>query len=94
MISADGRRMWRILENLFGNILKYAMENTRVYAEVLLKHDQVIFTLKNISAQPLNIPAEELTERFIRGDVARNTEGSGLGLFHCPEPDSASGWNF
>ena len=65
---------------LFGNILKYAMENTRVYAEVLLEKDQVIFTLKNISAQPLNIPAEELTERFIRGDVARNTEGSGLGL--------------
>lgn len=80
MIYADGRRMWRILENLFGNILKYAMENTRVYAEVLLEKDQVIFTLKNISAQPLNIPAEELTERFIRGDVARNTEGSGLGL--------------
>lgn len=80
IISADGRRMWRILENLFGNILKYAMENTRVYAEVLLEHEQVIFTLKNISAQPLNIPAEELTERFIRGDVARNTEGSGLGL--------------
>ena len=80
IIYADGRRMWRILENLFGNILKYAMENTRVYAEVLLEKDQVIFTLKNISAQPLNIPAEELTERFIRGDVARNTEGSGLGL--------------
>lgn len=80
MIFADGRRMWRILENLFGNVLKYAMENTRVYAEVLLKNNQVIFTLKNISAQPLNIPAEELTERFIRGDVARNTEGSGLGL--------------
>ena len=50
MIYADGRRMWRILENLFGNILKYAMENTRVYAEVLLEKDQVIFTLKNISA--------------------------------------------
>lgn len=82
MIYADGRRMWRILENLFGNILKYAMENTRVYAEVLLEKDQVIFTLKNISAQPLNIPAEELTERFIRGDVARNTEGSGLGFIH------------
>lgn len=80
MIYADGRRMWRILENLFGNILKYAMENTRVYAEVLLENNMVIFTLKNISAQPLNIPAEELTERFIRGDVARNTEGSGLGL--------------
>ena len=80
IIYADGRRMWRILENLFGNILKYAMENTRVYAEVLLQNNMVIFTLKNISAQPLNIPAEELTERFIRGDVARNTEGSGLGL--------------
>lgn len=80
VIYADGRRMWRILENLFGNILKYAMENTRVYAEVLLENNMVIFTLKNISAQPLNIPAEELTERFIRGDVARNTEGSGLGL--------------
>ena len=79
MIYADGRRMWRILENLFGNILKYAWR-TQVYAEVLLEKDQVIFTLKNISAQPLNIPAEELTERFIRGDVARNTEGSGLGL--------------
>ena len=80
MIFADGRRMWRVLENLFGNVLKYAMENTRVYAEVLLKNNQIIFTLKNISAQPLNIPVEELTERFIRGDVARNTEGSGLGL--------------
>ena len=80
MIYADGRRMWRILENLFGNVLKYAMENTRVYAEVLIENSTVIFTLKNISAQPLNIPAEELTERFIRGDVARNTEGSGLGL--------------
>ena len=56
------------------------MENTRVYAEVLLKNNQIIFTLKNISAQPLNIPVEELTERFIRGDVDRNTEGSGLGL--------------
>lgn len=80
IIYADGRRMWRVLENLFGNILKYAMENTRVYAEVLVDDSTVNFTLKNISAQPLNIPAEELTERFIRGDVARNTEGSGLGL--------------
>ena len=80
MIYADGRRMWRILENLFGNILKYAMENTRVYAEVLLQNNMVIFTLKNISAQPLNFSADELTERFIRGDVSRSTEGSGLGL--------------
>ena len=56
------------------------MEDTRVYAEVINAHGQVVFTLKNISAQPLNFAAEELTERFVRGDVARGTEGSGLGL--------------
>ena len=56
------------------------MENTRVYAEIKVKNQKVIFSLKNISAQPLNISADELTERFIRGDVSRNTEGSGLGL--------------
>lgn len=80
MIYADGQRMWRVLENVFGNVTKYAMEGTRVYAEVQNASDQVIFSLKNISAQPLNFAAEELTERFVRGDVARNTEGSGLGL--------------
>ena len=80
VIHADGQRMWRVLENIFGNVTKYAMENTRVYAEVQNARNQVIFSLKNISAQPLNFAAEELTERFVRGDVARNTEGSGLGL--------------
>ena len=80
VICADGQRMWRVLENIFGNVIKYAMENTRVYAEVQNARNQVIFSLKNISAQPLNFAAEELTERFVRGDVARNTEGSGLGL--------------
>lgn len=80
MICADGQRLWRVLENIFGNVTKYAMENTRVYAEVKNARSQVIFTLKNISAQPLNFAAEELTERFVRGDVSRNTEGSGLGL--------------
>ena len=80
IICADGRRMWRVLENVFGNVAKYAMENTRVYAEIKVKNQKVIFSLKNISAQPLNISADELTERFIRGDVSRNTEGSGLGL--------------
>ena len=80
MICADGRRLWRVLENIFGNVTKYAMENTRVYAEVNVVPPEVRFSLKNISAQPLNITAEELTERFVRGDVARNTEGSGLGL--------------
>ena len=80
MIYADGQKMWRVLENVFGNVVKYAMEGTRVYAEIRNSNKKVVFSLKNISAQPLNFSADELTERFIRGDVARNTEGSGLGL--------------
>ena len=80
IIYADGQRMWCVLENVFGNVVKYAMEGTRVYAEISNRNKKVTFSLKNISAQPLNISADELTERFIRGDVARNTEGSGLGL--------------
>lgn len=80
IIYADGQRMWRVLENVFGNVVKYAMEGTRVYAEISNRNKKVTFSLENISAQPLNISADELTERFIRGDVARNTEGSGLGL--------------
>lgn len=84
-IEADSRRIWRVVENLFNNIFKYALEGTRVYMDMLEKMDAegnktVEFALKNISAQPLNINAGELTERFIRGDVARSTEGSGLGL--------------
>ncbi len=84
IITADGRRMWRVIENLFENIYKYAMVSTRVYVEVYeaLENSQkkVFITIKNISAQPLNIQADELTERFIRGDISRSTEGSGLGL--------------
>ena len=80
VICADGQRMWRVLENIFTNVTKYAMDGTRVYAELKKANQKVIFSLKNISAQPLNFSADELTERFIRGDVSRNTEGSGLGL--------------
>lgn len=84
-IQADSRRIWRVVENLFNNIFKYALEGTRVYMDMteIRQEDesrQVMFAIKNISAQPLNVNAEELTERFIRGDVARSTEGSGLGL--------------
>ena len=79
-ICADGRRLWRVLENVFGNVSKYAMENTRVYVDMNVNRPNVRLSLKNISAQPLNITADELTERFIRGDISRNTEGSGLGL--------------
>ena len=80
MIHVDGRRMWRVLENIYNNAAKYAMPGTRVYADLWLQEEKVIFSLKNISEQPLNISADELTERFIRGDISRSTEGSGLGL--------------
>lgn len=81
-IEADSRRIWRVVENLFANICKYALPGTRVYLdmELLDEGKWVGLSLKNISAQPLNIKADELTERFIRGDVSRSTEGSGLGL--------------
>ena len=80
VIHVDGRRMWRVLENVFGNAAKYAMPGTRVYADLVLTDDKVEFSLKNVSEQQLNISADELTERFIRGDISRSTEGSGLGL--------------
>lgn len=80
VIHVDGRRMWRVLENIYNNAAKYAMEGTRIYADLCVEDQTVIFSLKNISEQPLNIRADELTERFIRGDVSRSTEGSGLGL--------------
>ncbi|MDO4261138.1 MAG: HAMP domain-containing sensor histidine kinase [Eubacteriales bacterium] len=79
-VEADGRRLWRIIENLYRNVEKYAMPNTRVYLNVESGGEQVSVSMKNISEQPLNISAEELTERFIRGDESRSTEGSGLGL--------------
>lgn len=94
MISADGRRLWRVLDNLFANVCKYSMENTRVYADVEKEETQVAFSLKNISAQPLNISADELTERFIRGDVARSTEGSGLGLSIAKDLTELQGGTF
>lgn len=79
-IYADSRRMWRVLENLLNNICKYAMENTRVYIDMEVDSGRVKASVKNISKQQMNIRPEELTERFIRGDSARSTEGSGLGL--------------
>lgn len=80
MIWADGRRIWRIVENLYNNVFKYAMPNTRVYVDIKVEEDKMNFSVKNISKQALNIDASELTERFIRGDISRSTEGSGLGL--------------
>ena len=80
LVMVDGRRMWRVLENLFNNAAKYAMEGTRIYVDVKIVDQTVGVSVKNVSANQLNISPDELTERFIRGDESRTTEGSGLGL--------------
>lgn len=87
VIEADSRRIWRVMENLFNNVYKYAMPGTRVYVTMDKREsgnqdgaEQIEISIKNISENPLNCKPEELTERFIRGDESRTTEGSGLGL--------------
>lgn len=79
-INADSRYMYRILENMYSNISKYAMDNTRVYIDVIPNNNRITIQMKNISKEKLNISTEELMQRFVREDSARNTEGSGLGL--------------
>ena len=80
LILADGRQLFRVLENLLNNCCKYALLGSRVYIELQKDEEIATFTMKNISEAPLNVSPEELTERFVRGDVSRSTEGSGLGL--------------
>ena len=79
-VRADGNLLWRILNNLYSNINKYALANTRVYIDVSKEDGNALISLKNISREQLNISADELMERFVRGDSSRHTEGSGLGL--------------
>jgi len=79
-MMADGKLVWRVLSNLLGNAVKYAMPGTRVYLDLTRLDGNVVISMKNISRDELNVDAEELMERFVRGDVSRNTEGSGLGL--------------
>ena len=79
-INADSRYMYRVLENMYSNISKYAMEGTRVYTDILQKDNTISIELKNVSKQKLNISVDELMQRFVRGEASRNTEGSGLGL--------------
>lgn len=79
-ISADGRKMSRVVSNLISNILKYAMKNTRVFITASEKNGTVVMEFKNISAYPLDFDVEEITQRFVRGDESRTTEGNGLGL--------------
>ena len=79
IVDLDGKKMWRVLENLYQNVYKYSLENTRVYVDLIV-NDHIVFTIKNISKEKLNIPPDELMERFIRGDSSRHTGGNGLGL--------------
>jgi signal transduction histidine kinase len=80
ILNLDGQKTYRIFDNLFVNISKYTMEHTRAYVLLEETNNQVIVTLKNISATELDFEGEEITERFVRGDKSRTTEGSGLGL--------------
>ena len=94
LIEADGRRLWRVLENLYNNAFKYAMEGTRVYVGIEDRDSEVVFSIKNVSATPLNISRDELTERFVRGDTSRTTEGSGLGLSIAKDLTQLQGGRF
>ena len=80
IVTADGRLLWRVFDNLFSNLVKYAQPDTRVYLSTATEGRFAVVTLKNISRDALNISGDELMERFVRGDASRNTEGSGLGL--------------
>ncbi len=79
-VMADGRLLWRVFDNLINNICKYSQSYTRVYMSLVPQGTKAQIIFKNISSTPLNIDSKELTERFVRGDSSRNTEGSGLGL--------------
>ena len=80
MMLLDSQKAYRIFENLIVNITKYAMPHTRVYIEVKDEGNEVLISMKNVSAAELDFDANEITDRFVRGDASRNTEGSGLGL--------------
>lgn len=79
-IMADGRRLWRVFENLLNNICKYAQENSRVYLSVEVREENALVIFRNMSKYPLDLSVEELEERFVRGDKSRHMEGNGLGL--------------
>ena len=80
LMLSDGRLVWRVLSNLLSNAVKYALPGTRVYIDTARVDDHVMISIKNISKEQLDVDAQELMERFVRGDASRNTEGSGLGL--------------
>lgn len=93
-IMADGKKLYRVLENLLSNISKYSLKNTRVYIDIIEENDKVRLTMKNISSYELNFDPEEIMERFKRADESRNTEGSGLGLAIARDLVNAQGGRF
>ena len=80
VMLADGKLVWRVMNNLLSNAVKYALPGTRLYLDLMEAENTVVISLKNISREELNVSADELLERFVRGDTSRNTEGTGLGL--------------
>lgn len=93
-IDADGRHMWRILENMLSNVVKYSMHASRVYVDITAEDGFGVLVMKNVSATAIDLDASHLAERFVRGDSARSTEGSGLGLSIAQSLAAAQGGNF
>ena len=79
-IMADGKKLWRVFDNLMSNICKYAQSGTRVYVSLEKKDSFAVFAFKNVSRDPIGVSADELSERFVRGDSSRKGDGNGLGL--------------
>ena len=93
-INADGKKLYRVLENLLSNIAKYSLNSTRVYIDIVEDNEKVKLTMKNISSYELNFDPDEIMERFKRADESRNTEGSGLGLAIARDLVNAQGGRF
>ena len=93
-VMADGQLLWRVIENMLTNVSKYALPNSRAYIDIIEEDDKVLLEVKNMSRDQLNIDADELMERFKRGDESRNTEGSGLGLAIAKDLTNLMGGDF
>ena len=93
-VMGDGKKLYRVIQNLTDNALKYSMDGTRIYITVSRDNSDAVITVKNISAEEMNFTAEEITERFARGDSSRSTEGSGLGLSIAKSFTEANGGLF